>query len=547
MARDVRINIVGDARKLKAETQEAERALDKLTRNAQTGVSKMGPKGFLGGMLGDFGGPTALLAGAATAVGAFAVKAVGDFQRTALEADKLGTSMGTGVEEASRWMEVSGDLGVNMESVAGSFQRMNKAASSGALKALGIDADNASDRFQNVLRYLAEIPDETKRAEEAQRLLGRGWQELAPLVNQVGELRDRLAEVSDTKVIDPEEVQTAREYRDALDNLRDKADDLTLAVGQSLVPVLTDLATVLGSMPDVNDVLPFDLPDWVSSPFGPQVGGFLKAGAALVGIFSDSGDEAKASAADVAILSDEMEVFGGKVAEVRSESTQARYAWADFLAEQERTPGVYNRMGQALQAHERRWASLTEYVNRYRDAMREAKRAQDILTGASSPLDMADAQQSLADAVGRWMTENHEAVYAGELGLDPAKEGPEAEAALRDAARAALALAEMAAAAGKTSQQQAQLAAASLSSSLAANPFLAGMLGGTLAQLQGAATPYAGGGVVPGAFTGDGGIKGAIGRALGMSTVVIQTGADPTAVRTALGDVSGAGATGGVR
>jgi hypothetical protein len=106
-------------------------------------------------------------------------------------------------------------------------------------------------------------------------------------------------------------------------------------------------------------------------------------------------------------------------------------------------------------------------------------------------------------------------------------EGPEAEAALRDAARAAIRVAEMAAAGGRTPQEQASLAAGSLGATLAANPFLSGILGGTLAGLQSAASATPG--PVPGAFAGPGGIKGAIGGALGMGTVIINTGADPTA------------------
>ena len=52
----------------------------------------------------------AMAAGAAL-VG-FAAKAVGEFQALALEAGKFADATGIAVEDASRWIEVGGDLGV---------------------------------------------------------------------------------------------------------------------------------------------------------------------------------------------------------------------------------------------------------------------------------------------------------------------------------------------------------------------------------------------------------------------------------------------------
>jgi hypothetical protein len=81
-------------------------------------------------------------------------------------------------------------------------------------------------------------------------------------------------------------------------------------------------------------------------------------------------------------------------------------------------------------------------------------------------------------------------------------------------------------------------------------PAQAGFIDRLIGMLQGQmATASAGGmGALPGAFTGPGGLKGAIGSALGYSTVVnIYTGADPTAVATALSTYTGGSGYSGYR
>jgi hypothetical protein len=182
--------------------------------------------------------------------------------------------------------------------------------------------------------------------------------------------------------------------------------------------------------------------------------------------------------------------------------------------------------------------------------MREARAAMDALSGVGTLFGQQDSLVAFEEARQRWMAENHEAVFAGELGLDPTEESAQAASALAAARDAALAAVRAAMATGKTNQQQAQLGYSTLSSLLSANPWLANAfpeLGNLLGTLGNQAGSAGAGGTVPGAFTGTGGIKGAIGSALGYSTVIINTGADPTAVATALSSYNGGATSGGMR
>lgn len=195
----------------------------------------------------------AVAAGAALV--AFGAKAVIAFQDTALEAGKVSSALGINVEDASRLMEVAGDLGVDMGSLQGAMQRFNKEVGSGKvdLKEFGTDLvyakDGSVDAYQsfiNAATAVGAIKDPTDRAREAQRLFGRSYGEIALMMEMSAEeLRAALAGVSEEQVIDEGERRKAEELRDAMDTLRDRFTQVQLAVGEGLAPVLTDLAAAI--------------------------------------------------------------------------------------------------------------------------------------------------------------------------------------------------------------------------------------------------------------------------------------------------------------
>lgn len=197
-------------------------------------------------------GTFAAAGGAALAV--FAAKAVTAFNDTALAAGKFADATGLSVEEASRWTEVAGDLGVEAGSVQKAMDKLNKAVATGApeFKELGAQiqytsagAVDVNKTFLNTIDALRRIEDPTKRAELAAKTLGKGWQDMAELINQgSATLEDSLAGVADAKVIDEKELAKAREFRAQLDNLTDKGEEFAMTVGAAIVPVLADLLSV---------------------------------------------------------------------------------------------------------------------------------------------------------------------------------------------------------------------------------------------------------------------------------------------------------------
>ncbi len=209
-------------------------------------------------------------AGMATVVGgigAAAGYAVNETMKLAQEVGQLSEATGLSTEAASRWIEVSNDLGIGSDKVAGLIEKMTKnlGATPDKFAEMGISVQTAADGTADMnatllvaIQRIQGITDPTKRAKAAADLFGKGWADAAELVGMsASELKDRLESVSDTKVFSPEDVAQAREFRDSLADLQDIGEDLAIAVGKDLIPKLTDFVNILmaakGGLEDLND------------------------------------------------------------------------------------------------------------------------------------------------------------------------------------------------------------------------------------------------------------------------------------------------------
>ena len=192
------------------------------------------------------------------AFGAFALSGMNAFKDLALEAGKFAGATGLGVEDASRWKEVAGDIGVGTETLQTAIGKLNKVIGTtpNKLKNLGIELvylrDGSLDvnaTFLNTIQHLKSVVDPAQRAKEATILLGKGWQSMAELINLGSvELTDSLRSVSDEQVISADELQKAKDYRDATNDLGDAWTKLKLQAGQSLIPLATDIVKIGASI-----------------------------------------------------------------------------------------------------------------------------------------------------------------------------------------------------------------------------------------------------------------------------------------------------------
>ena len=198
----------------------------------------------------------ALAAAGIAAFGAFAMKAGEAFRDTSIAAGKFSDTVGISVQDASRWMEVAGDLGIGADAVQGAMQKMNKGIADGkpVFSELGDVIVRTKDglvdsnaTFIETIDAISKIKDPTDRAAAAQDAFGKGYGSMAELTKMSAEeLRKKLAEVSDQKVIDDGELAKAKTWRERWDNLKDTFEDVQLGVG-SLVTSLSPLFSVIAS------------------------------------------------------------------------------------------------------------------------------------------------------------------------------------------------------------------------------------------------------------------------------------------------------------
>lgn len=240
-----RIKLVFDA-----VTSDATSGVGKLKSGvgeAEGGFAKL--KAGAGGALDMIRNNAALSAGAAgLAVGKFIADAIGGFQEAALEANNFGDAVGLSVEDASRWIEVAGDLGVNVDALQGAVGKLNIATANGVLDKLGVGGETTNERLINALQHLQGIPNAADRAKEGMALFGKSWTALVPLVETAGDLRTALADVSGGQLKTEEDVAAAKRLRDAVDTLSDVFDRFMQTVGGAAIGAVSGFAEGLGNL-----------------------------------------------------------------------------------------------------------------------------------------------------------------------------------------------------------------------------------------------------------------------------------------------------------
>lgn len=252
-ARSLLIKFLGDSKGLQGETDQVVGRLGKIKAAVGEADGVFGKLKAGGGAAMESIGGAGVLAGAAvTAAAAAAAKGLADFERLGTEIGKGAEATGLSTEAYSRWKEVTDDAGISasaLDSVVGKFNK-TAGASPQVLADLGVEIAKTKDgttdvneTFLNAIDTLNGIQDPTARAAAGAKLFGRGWQEMGELIGRGSvALRTDLAAVSDAKVFDDDKVADARNLREAFDSIVDAGQDLFLTIGQTLAPVVADLA-----------------------------------------------------------------------------------------------------------------------------------------------------------------------------------------------------------------------------------------------------------------------------------------------------------------
>jgi hypothetical protein len=369
---------------LDVESTKIENAFKNLRTKVSEADTTMGK--FKAGATGAFqaaqqyAGQLALAGG--TALVAFGAKSVMAFQQTALGAGELRDKLGITAEEASRLQEVADDLGIGVGALEKTIGRMNREVENsperfealGAAIARNRDGTvNVTQTFLNTVDALRKIPSATERAAKAQELFGRSWQDISELVGMGADgIRKAMASVEDSKIIDDDEVEKARRFRDTLDELKGIFESVTLVAGEQLVPILTDVGETFGDVKSAVDALP-DLPDWMrdaASFLGP-LGAIRKLGDAYrelgagLGIGDDALDRA---VAELAAQNNNLAESGNTLGVMMS----------DLAKNTQSTTDTFDLQNSALGAMIPTLEGTADGVNRLDEVQRRAKEAADM-------------------------------------------------------------------------------------------------------------------------------------------------------------------------
>ena len=290
----------------------AVRDAEGFTGKLKAGVSSLGSQ-----FAATATSPAGMAAGV-SAAGAAALMAVNQFSQLGVEVGKFSTATGTTTEEASRLIEVAGDLGINADTLQGALNKLNKSVDPKVFADLGVaisttssGATDVNATFLNVVDRLNAIQDPAERARVGTQLLGKSWTGLAEMIAQGSKgLSASLASVSEAKVMSPEEVKKAQAFRDAMQNLKDIGEDLAVTVGEKLAPAFTKAAEEIKSLsavvPPLMDAFNIgsDIRDSVSwwDDIGSAIGG-------AVGVLRDGVGDIDAFGQQLHITNDETNSF----------------------------------------------------------------------------------------------------------------------------------------------------------------------------------------------------------------------------------------------
>lgn len=204
--------------------------------------------------------------GAAAAAGAVAagatalVSAAGATAAYGDEIDKTSQKLGVSSTFYQEWDAVLQHSGTSMSSMSASFKKLATASQDAsadqqaAFEALGLSMEqvssmSAEELFTNVISGLQGMEEGTERTALATQLLGKGAQELGPLLNTSAEdtqgMIDAVHELGG--VMSEDAVKASAEYQDRLQDMQTSFTGLKNGLIGDLLPVMSDF---MGSIAD---------------------------------------------------------------------------------------------------------------------------------------------------------------------------------------------------------------------------------------------------------------------------------------------------------
>ncbi len=203
------------------------------------------------------GGAAVAIGTAAATAGTAVIKATGELSEYGDHIDKMSQKLGMSAEAYQEWDAILQHSGASIDSLEPTMKSLFNAAQKGseAFTKLGISTEEAAkmsneDLFSATITALQGMEDETQKAAIAQELLGRGAQELGPLLNTSAEetegMRQRVHELGG--VLSDEAVKSAAAYQDSMQDMQTAVQGMSRELISEFLP---DITTVMDGITEL--------------------------------------------------------------------------------------------------------------------------------------------------------------------------------------------------------------------------------------------------------------------------------------------------------
>lgn len=206
-------------------------------------------------------------AGVVTSLGAISYKA----GQNADDLNTMSKVYGIGTQDLQKYKAAADLVDVSVETIAKSHTKLEKSMASAskgtganaeAFDKLGVsvvdangDLRNGDEVWQDVIKALGKVENETERDALAMQLMGKSAAELNPLIEDGGETYQRVAETMQEyglDFVDQETLDKANQFNDQLDTMKAIGSVAMQTVGSQLaavlVPALEKLVTWVGQL-----------------------------------------------------------------------------------------------------------------------------------------------------------------------------------------------------------------------------------------------------------------------------------------------------------
>ncbi len=157
------------------------------------------------------------------------------FYDLAMSVKKYGDMSGMTYEDISRLISITGDLDVNMTSVAQAFKTMSNEGISPTIENLA----KISDKYLS----LNTAEDRNKYANDA---LGKSYQDMIPILTLGSiKIKELAGNVNEAQIVTSSGVTQALAYRDAMNEWNDSVSVLTNTLGSKFIPVATGFLNII--------------------------------------------------------------------------------------------------------------------------------------------------------------------------------------------------------------------------------------------------------------------------------------------------------------